>query len=57
METDPSLEFDHFLAQKLGMTAARLRVQMSNQEYVEWSVYFGRKAQREELELAKTNGR
>jgi hypothetical protein len=53
METDPSREFDHFLARELGMTVARLRAEMSNSEYVSWTVYYGRKAQREELELQK----
>jgi hypothetical protein len=31
------------------MTVARLRREMSNAEWVEWSVYFGRKAQRRQL--------
>lgn len=57
METDPTLEFELFLAQKLGMTVARLRVEMGNQEFIEWSVYYGRKAQREKLETAKAKGR
>jgi hypothetical protein len=33
----------------LGMTVARMRAEMSNAEYGQWSVYFGRKAQRAEL--------
>jgi hypothetical protein len=38
-----------FLAEKLRMTVARLRVELSNAEYTRWWVYFARKAQREEL--------
>ncbi len=55
-EASPDLEFDHFLAAKLGMTVARLRAEIGNDEYVHWQVYFARKAQREELELAKARG-
>lgn len=40
----------HFLAAQLAMTVARLEAEMSNAEYVRWGVYFGRKAQRRELE-------
>jgi len=32
------------------MTVARLRAEMPNEEYVYWTVYYGRKAQRRELE-------
>jgi hypothetical protein len=56
-EADPSTEFDHFLAQKLGMTVARLRAEMSNSEYVAWGVYYARKAQREELARRLAEGR
>ena len=49
METNPSLEFEFYLAEKLGMTVGVLRAEMSAQEFTEWGVYFGRKAQREEL--------
>jgi len=48
METG-DLEFEHFLAQKLTMTVARLRLEMPAGEYIAWSVYYGRKAQREEI--------
>lgn len=44
------------LAERLGMTVSRLRDEMDNGEFVAWSVYLGRKAQREEL-AAKTKGR
>lgn len=38
------------------MTVADLRSRMSNQEWVEWTVYYGRKAQRREMEQRKANG-
>ncbi len=53
METDPTLEFEHYLATKLGMTVAQLR-EMGNDEFVAWGIYYARIAQREEL--AKGNG-
>lgn len=53
MEADPSLEFEFFLAAKLGMTVAELRERMPNREFVAWGTYFGRQAQRHELEAAR----
>lgn len=55
MDAQPELEFEYFLAQKLGRTVAELR-QMSQAEYVGWTVYYGRKAQREQIEAAKVKG-
>lgn len=52
METTPELEFEFYLAQKLGRTVGELR-QMSNQEFIGWQVFYGRKAQREELARRK----
>jgi hypothetical protein len=57
METDPSIEFDHFLAQKLGMTVEEMRHRMSQEEHTAWQVYYGRKAQREEIAMAKAQRR
>lgn len=48
METT-DLEFEYFLAQKLSMTVGEMRERMSGEEYTGWSVYFGRKTQREQL--------
>lgn len=48
METNPELEFEFYLAQKLSRTVAELR-QMSQTEWIGWCVFYGRKAQREEL--------
>lgn len=38
------------------MTVADLQERMSNAEYLGWSVYYARKAQREELEMLKAKG-
>jgi hypothetical protein len=54
MESQPGFEFEFYLAQKLGKTVAELRT-MSQTEFLGWSVYYGRKAQREEL--ARAQGR
>lgn len=45
------------LAQKLSMTVDRLRQEMSNDEFVRWSTYYARKAQREELQHLRQRGR
>jgi hypothetical protein len=42
-------EFDFFLAEKLGMTVARMQVEMSALEHLRWWVYYGREAQRKEI--------
>lgn len=49
METT-ELEFEFYLAEKLGMTVSRLRAEMSGLEWMQWTVYYGRKAQRAEME-------
>jgi len=36
------------------MTVARLRAEMSNDEFVRWGIYYARKAQN--MELAKLKG-
>lgn len=56
LESDESdLGFEYFLAEKLGMTVARLRREMSSMEFAHWAVWYGIKAQRrqQELELAR----
>ncbi|QJY51249.1 hypothetical protein [Pseudonocardia broussonetiae] len=50
METT-DLEFEFYLADRLGMTVARLRREMTAQEFMEWGVYYGRKAQKQELAM------
>lgn len=47
METT-ELEFEFFLAQKLGRTVTELR-EMPGWEFTGWAVYYGRKAQREQV--------
>lgn len=53
MEADPDLEFEHFLATELGMLVSELRERMSHAEFVAWKVYYGRRSQREELEMKR----
>lgn len=48
METT-DLEFEFFLARELRMTVQAMREQMSSEEYVQWTVFYGRKAQREQM--------
>lgn len=48
METT-DLEFEFHLAETLGMTVAQLRRQMSAREFMQWGVYMGRKAQKQQL--------
>lgn len=48
-ETNPDLEMEFFVAAELGMTVARLRAEMSGDEFTRWCVYHGRKAQRREI--------
>lgn len=43
------------LASKLGMTVARLRLEMSNSEFVYWQAYYARKSQREQLARLSAN--
>lgn len=49
MDSNGTLEFEFFLAAKLGMTVAEMRLRMSSQEFVHWDIYYARIAQREEL--------
>lgn len=53
MEYSPDLEFDFYLAERLGMTVEEMRRQVSAREYLGWSIFYGRKAQRIELEAGK----
>lgn len=45
----PNLEFEFYLATKLGMTVAQLREQMSSDEFTAWRIYYDRHRQRLEL--------
>ena len=46
-EADP---FDFILAEKLGMTVARMRNEMSNHEYIGWRAFYTWRAAMRELE-------
>ncbi len=52
METNPTLEFEFYLAEKLKRTVAEIR-EMSADEFVGWSVYYGRIAQKAQLARLK----
>lgn len=52
METDPSFLFDFFLAERLHKTIGEIRA-IPHREWTEWSIYFARKHQRQELENRK----
>ena len=56
MENSPELEFEYFLAQKLGMTRAALVTEMGSDEFLGWEIYYGRKAQQAELARLKGGG-
>jgi uncharacterized protein YegP (UPF0339 family) len=56
LDDDPDLEFEFYLAQKLGMTVARMRREMSNGEFMLWSRFYARKAQAEELAQLMAGG-
>jgi hypothetical protein len=51
------LEFEHFLAEKLSMSVGRLRAEVSNDEVMRWSVYYGRRNQERELTAPARRGR
>jgi hypothetical protein len=57
MATESELEFEYFLAEQLHMIVADMRRKMSNSEFVHWMVYFGRKAQAQELANMKAQPR
>lgn len=57
MEAEPDFELEFVLAEKLKMTVSQLRQDMSQREFMEWAVYLGRKAQREEMAQTKAKAR
>lgn len=46
---DTELEFEHYLAVKLGKTVRQLRHEMDQGEFVRWSMYYARIAQQQEM--------
>lgn len=55
LENDPDLEFEHYLGEKLSRTVTEVR-SMDNAEFVMWTRYYARKAQRRELEQRMAGG-
>lgn len=59
MHANPDIEFDYYIAERLGMTVQELltgvKGPISNLEWMEWQIYFGRKAQRRQIANAKQN--
>lgn len=54
LETTPALEFEFYLATQLHMTVGRIRAEMTQEEFVMWSMYYQRQAQ--EMELDRLQG-
>ncbi len=52
------LEFEFFLAQKLGRTVQELRQSLTAHEYMQWGVFYRRKADKQQLQndLARAGG-
>ncbi len=47
---DGTLEWEHYLAEKvLHCTVLELRRRMGHDEFVRWQVYYGRKAQQQQI--------
>lgn len=55
-QSSPELEFEFRLAKELGMTVARMRAEMDNDEFIRWAIYFGRKWQRENQKVVASSG-
>lgn len=53
LELNPDLEFEFYLADRLGLTVADMRRKMSNLEFTYWAMFHGRKAQRRQLAQLK----
>lgn len=52
-ETDGALDFEFYLADRLKLTVAQLRQQMSADEFMRWGVWHGRRAQVQQLAARK----
>ena len=48
-EARPDEEFAFFLADRLGMTVDELSVRMTYREFLQWTVYHGRRGQEAQL--------
>jgi hypothetical protein len=54
-ENDADLLFEYQLAEQLCMTVAKLRQELTNDEFLRWGIYYARKSQ--EAELARKSGK
>jgi allophanate hydrolase subunit 2 len=57
LETSPELEFEFYLATKLHMTVGQLRAGMTQNEFVQWAIYYQRLAQQMELQRLEAGER
>lgn len=48
-ETEPDFHFDFYLAEKLRMPVAEMRRRLSAEEYMAWGIYYGRRAQAQQM--------
>lgn len=55
-EENPDLEYEHYLALKMGRTVTELRRTVSNPEFVRWQIYHARRAQEMELQRKMSGG-
>lgn len=49
-ENNPELEVEFLVAERLGMTVAGLRANMSADEFVRWGVFLARRGQRRQVD-------
>lgn len=49
LENDADLEFEFYLADRLGLVVEEMRARMSNHEFVLWSRFHARRAQAKQL--------
>lgn len=57
LASDDALEFEFYIADRLGMTVERMRREMTEAEFLHWTMYHARKAQRAELEQKRSAAR
>lgn len=55
-ETSPDLEWEFYIADRLGRTVGEMRESMSADEFTRWVVFHQRKAQRHELAVRRSGG-
>lgn len=54
---NPTMEFEFFLAEKLGMTHSQLLATMGNDEFNRWAIYYQLRQQDQELAQARAEAR